>query len=124
MTAHKPEHPLIPADRVNGTDVVSKAGEKLGKIEDVAIEKVSGEVAYAILSFGGVLGIGAKYHPVPWRLLKYDTDKGAYVVPLDKTDLEKAPMIDETELSGWNDSISRDAIYRYYSTYGVGPYWG
>ena len=119
-----PEHPLIPADRVNGTDVVNQAGEKLGKIEDIAIEKVSGDVAYAILSFGGVLGIGAKYHPVPWRLLTYDADKRAYVIPVDKSALEKAPMIDETELSGWNDSLSRDAIYGYYSTYGVGPYWG
>ena len=68
MTAKKPAHPLIPADRVNGTDVVNQAGEKLGKIEDVAIDKVSGDVAYAILSFGGVLGIGAKYYPVPWKI--------------------------------------------------------
>ena len=109
---------------MNGTDVVSKSGEKLGKIEDVAIEKVSGDVAYAILSFGGVLGIGSKYHPVPWKLLKYDTDKRAYVIPMDKRDLETAPMIDETELSGWNDELSREDIYRYYSDYGVGPYWG
>jgi hypothetical protein len=123
MTAKKPAHPLIPADRVNGTDVYSKAGDRLGKIEDVAIEKVSGEVAYAILSFGGVLGLGAKYHPVPWRLLKYDADKRAYVIPLKKADLEKAPMIDETELSGWNDELSREAIYSYYGAYGVGPYW-
>jgi sporulation protein YlmC with PRC-barrel domain len=124
MTARKPEHPLIPADRVNGTDVLNKAGEKLGKIEDVAIEKVSGQVAYAILSFGGVLGVGARFHPVPWRLLKYDSEKGAYVIPLDKADLEAAPTIDEHQLSGWNDSLSREAIYGYYASYGVGPYWG
>ena len=124
MTARKPAHPLIPADRVNGTDVVNKAGVKLGKIEDVAIEKVSGDVAYAILSFGGVLGIGAKYHPVPWKLLKYDTDKRAYVIPMSKDDLHHAPMIDEKELSGWSDELSRDSIYSYYSSYGVGPYWG
>ncbi|WP_293906466.1 PRC-barrel domain-containing protein [Phenylobacterium sp.] len=124
MTAKKPVHALIPADRVNGTDVYSKAGDRLGKIEDVAIEKVSGEVAYAILSFGGLLGLGAKYHPVPWKLLKYDEARRAYIVPLIKADLEKAPMIDETELSGWNDELSREAIYGYYSTYGVGPYWG
>ena len=124
MTAKKPEHPLIPADRVNGTDVVSKSGEKLGKIEDVAIEKVSGDVAYAILSFGGVMGIGAKYHPVPWKLLKYDSEKRAYVIPMSKDDLEHAPMIDQKELSGWSDELSRDAIYGFYSSYGVGPYWG
>ena len=123
MTAKKAAHPLIPADRVNGTDVYNKAGQKLGKIEDVAIEKVSGDVAYAILSFGGLLGIGAKYHPVPWKLLKYDTEKRAYVIPMDKADLEKAPMIDETELSGWSDALSREDIYRYYAGYGIGPYW-
>lgn len=124
MTAQTPAHPLISADRVNGTDVVNTAGEKLGKIEDVAIEKVSGDVAYAILSFGGLLGIGAKYHPVPWKLLKYDTAQRAYVIPMNKDDLEQAPMIDETELSGWNDQLSRDSIHRFYSPYGVGPYWG
>lgn len=121
--AAQPEHPLIPADRVNGTDVVNPAGEKLGKIEDVAIEKVSGQVAYAILSFGGLLGIGAKYHPVPWKLLKYDTEQRAYVVPMDKDALETAPMIDESELSGWNDELSREDIHRYYAGYGIGPYW-
>lgn len=124
MSAKKPTHPLIPADRVNGTDVYNTAGDRLGKIEDIAIEKISGEVAYAILSFGGVLGIGAKYHPVPWRLLTYAPDRRAYTIPMEKAALQKAPMIDETELSGWNDSLSREAIYGYYSSYGVGPYWG
>ncbi len=123
MTAKKPEHPLIPADRVNGTDVYSKGGDKLGKIEDVAIEKVSGEVAYAILSFGGVLGLGSKFHPVPWKLLKYDEDKRAYVIPMTTSDLEEAPMIDETELSGWNDGASREQIHSFYAGYGIGPYW-
>ena len=73
---------------------------------------------------GGVLGIGAKYHPVPWKLLRYDTEKRAYVVPMSKDDLEHAPMIDEHELSGWNDAQTRESIYGFYSTYGVGPYWG
>ena len=123
MTAKKPEHPLVPADRVNGTDVYSQAGERLGKIEDVAIEKVSGTVAYAILSFGGVLGLGSHFHPVPWKLLKYDPDKRAYVVPLKKEDLDKAPSIDETKLSGWTDEATREDIYAYYGAYGVGPYW-
>lgn len=121
--AEKPAHPLIPADRVNGTDVYSPAGEKLGKIEDVAIDKVSGEVAYAILSFGGFLGVGEQYHPVPWRLLTYDVDKGGYVIPCSKDEIEGAPSIDREELSGWNDEASRDAIYGYYAPWGVGPYW-
>lgn len=120
----EPVRPLIPADRVNGTEVLSPDGEKLGKIEDVAIEKVSGQVAYAILSFGGLFGIGARLHPVPWKLLDYDPEKHAYVIPVTKADLEAAPTIDQTELSGWNDAFSRESIYGYYSAYGVGPYWG
>ena len=123
MTVKKPAHPLIPADRVSGTDVYNKAGDRLGKIEYVAIEKVSGTVAYAILSFGGVLGLGAKFHPVPWKLLHYDEDRRAYVIPMQKDELEKAPMIDEKALSGWTDEASRDAIHSYYAGYGIGPYW-
>jgi sporulation protein YlmC with PRC-barrel domain len=116
-------HPLIPADRVNGTDVYSAAGDKLGKIEDIAIDKVSGQVAYAILSFGGFLGMAEQYHPVPWGLLTYDVNKGGYVIPLDKTQLEQAPSFEARDLGGWNDSHARDSIFSYYSPYGVSPYW-
>ena len=123
MTPTRPAHPLIPADRVNGTDVYNSAGEKLGKIEDVAIDKVSGKVAYAILSHGGVMGLGGHYHPVPWSLLSYDVDKRGYVIPCDKDQLERAPAIEDEKLSGWDDSDSRDAIHSYYAAYGVGPYW-
>ena len=119
----RPAHPLIPADRVNGTDVYNSAGEKLGKIEDIAIDKVSGKVAYAILSHGGVLGMGEHYHPVPWDLMSYDVDKRGYIVPCGKDELERAPAIHEQELSGWNDGQARDSIYSYYAPYGVGPYW-
>jgi sporulation protein YlmC with PRC-barrel domain len=121
MTARKPAHPLIPADRVNGTDVYGKTGEKLGKIEDVAIDKISGEVAYAILTFGGLLGVGARYHAVPWKLLKYDVERRAYVVPMEKSDLEGAPHFNERELSGWNDEASREAIWGYYYPFGPFP---
>ncbi len=119
----RPTHPLVSADRVNGTVVYNAAGDRLGKIEDVAIDKVSGHVAYAILSFGGFLGLGDRYHPVPWGLLTYDVDKGGYVVPLDKERVENAPSFEARELGGWNDSHSRDAIFGYYSPYGALPYW-
>ncbi len=115
-----PHHPLIAADRVNGTDVYNASGDKLGKIEDVAIEKVSGEVAYAILSFGGFLGVGSRFHPVPWKLLSYDVEKGGYIIPCSQAQLESAPSIDEQELSGWNDAAAREDIYTYY---GISPYW-
>lgn len=123
MDSRQPSHPLIPADRVNGTDVYNTRGEKLGKIEDVAIEKVSGEVAYAILSFGGFLGLGEQYYPVPWGLLTYDTEKRGYVIPCEKEKLEDAPSFEANELSGWSDAGSRDAIFAYYAPFGVNPYW-
>lgn len=119
----RPEHPLIPAERVNGTDVYNTDGEKIGKVEDVAIEKVSGKVAYAIMSFGGFLGIGERYHPVPWGLLRYDVEKRGYVIPCDREALEKAPSFEPEVLSGWDDAGFREAVYAYYTPYGVNPYW-
>ncbi len=116
-------HPLVPADRVNGADVFNTAGDKLGKIEDIAIDKVGGHVAYAILSFGGFLGMGERYHPVPWSVLSYDVDKGGYVVPMDKDQIESAPSFEAKNLSGWNDMNERDNIYGYYSPFGAAPYW-
>ena len=121
--AAAPEHPLIPAGRVSGADVYSPSGEKLGKIEDVALEKVGGEVAYAILSFGGFLGLGADYHPVPWRMLRYDVERRGYVIPCESDQLTDAPHIRREELSGWDDSRSRDDIYAFYGPHGARPYW-
>lgn len=116
-------HKLIPADRVNGTTVYNQAGEKVGQIEDIAIDKVSGKVAYAILSFGGFLGVGERYHPLPWSVLTYDVEKDGYVVPCDKEALENAPSFEPKELSGWDDLGDRDALHAYYARYGGTPYW-
>ena len=113
----QPEHPLIPAGRVNGTAVFSPSGEKIGAVEDLAIDKLSGQVAYAIVRFGGVLGIGERYHPMPWRLLNYDAGRGGYVVPCDRGQLEGAPVIDASELSGWSDAGRRQGIQDFYGQY-------
>ncbi len=63
---------LIAADKVEGTAVYNPAGEKIGSIENIMIDKLSGKVAYAVMSFGGFLGIGDKHYPLPWSMLKYD----------------------------------------------------
>lgn len=118
-----PEHPLIPAGRVSGTAVYNTEGDKLGVVDDVAIDKLSGRVAYAILSFGGFLGMGERRHPAPWDLLTYDVAKHGYVIPLSKVDLENAPSFEPHELSGWDDTHTRKSIYDYYAPYGVIPYW-
>jgi len=82
---------IISASRVEGTDVYDKSGDNIGSIEDVMIDRISGKVRYAIMSFGGFLGIGEKYHPLPWDSLDYDTDKGGYCVQVTKRGLEDAP---------------------------------
>ena len=89
MEAHEIGN-LIASSKVEGTAVYNAAGENLGEIDDLMIDKLSGKVAYAIMSFGGgFLGImGNQYHPLPWSVLKYDTGRGGYVVNLDKQQLE------------------------------------
>jgi sporulation protein YlmC with PRC-barrel domain len=116
-------HPLISARRVNGTDVFNQAKEKIGKVEDVAIDKRSGKVAYAILSFGGFLGMGDKHQPLPWSVLTYDTDQGGYVVSITEEFLALAPKLNVSELSGWDDTQTREAFHTYYGAVGAVPYW-
>jgi len=82
---------VISSDKVEGCAVYNPAGEKLGSIDDLMIDKISGQVQYAVLEFGGFLGMGTDRYPIPWSVMKYSTDQGGYVVPLDKAKLEKAP---------------------------------
>lgn len=82
---------LIASNKVEGTAVYNHQGEKLGEVYNFMVGKRSGEVAYAIMSFGGFLGIGQKYHPLPWDALTYDTSKKGYVIDADKERLMQAP---------------------------------
>ena len=83
---------LIGSDKVDGTAVYGSDQQKIGSIRRVMIDQVSGQVAYAVLSFGGFLGMGEDYYPVPWSTLHYDTNLGGYLVNLTKDQLEKAPI--------------------------------
>src|ERR1700719_944051 len=69
---------LISADKVVGPSVYNRQGEKLGSVYTLMLNKLNGQVAYAVMSFGGFLGIGESYHPLPWRILSYDTALGGY----------------------------------------------
>ena len=69
---------LIGSDKVEGTPIYDAKGEKMGAIERVMINKRSGQVAYAVLSFGGFLGIGSDYYPIPWDSLKYEAEPGKF----------------------------------------------
>jgi sporulation protein YlmC with PRC-barrel domain len=97
---------IIAADQVEGTSVYNVAGDKLGTVDDIMIDKMSGKVCYAIMSFGGFLGIGESYHPLPWQKLTYDTDKGGFVVDLSKQQLEGAPYHDRRD-HAWTPDYGR-----------------
>lgn len=119
-TQRHPVHSLIGADKVDGTAVYDTSGERLGDIHDVMIDKVSGRVAYAVLSFGGFLGLGEKYHPLPWNALHYDTEIGGYVVDVSRDQLEGAPAYADTDEPAWGDRNYEKGIHDYY---GLPPYW-
>jgi sporulation protein YlmC with PRC-barrel domain len=111
---------LINAERVEGTSVYNPQGDKLGTIDDIMIDKVSGKAIYAIMSFGGFLGIGEKQHPLPWSSLTYDEDKEGFVVNLDKRKLEEAPTLDpDDEDFVWTPDYGR----RVDQYYGAPTYW-
>ena len=109
---------LIAASKVNGTSVYNTQGESLGSIYDVMIDKLSGQVSYAVMSFGGFLGMGEDYHPLPWSILHYDTKQGGYVVNLDKESLEGAPRYRESDEVRWDDPEYTRGIDDYYARYG------
>jgi uncharacterized protein YrrD len=106
---------LISADKVSGTAVHTPAGEKLGTIENVMIDKVSGQVEYAVLAFGGLLGMGKGRRALPWDVLTYDTNQNAYVVNLDPQILKDAPSYDDSESAfDWGNRESRRELDDYY----------
>ena len=111
---------LIASDKVEGTAVYNRAGDRLGSVYTLMIDKYSGQVSYAVMSFGGFLGIGERYHPLPWKALTYDTDLGGYVVDVTREQLDRAPTFgrDETPWAS-NPNYGRDV----YSHYGL-PYGG
>ncbi len=116
---------LIIASRVKNTSVFNVGGDRIGHIEDLSISRETGQVRYALMSFGGFLGIGDKLHPIPWRLLKYNTTWIGYVIPLSKAELETAPHYTAEELAayGGRDIDYREGVYAYYGRYGIAPYW-
>jgi len=110
---------LIAAEKVNGTNVYNLQGEELGSVEDILIDKVSGRAVYAIMAFGGFLGMGEKQHPLPWSTLKYDDRKGGYIVNLDKKMLQDAPTYDRSSDFTWTPDYGR-RVDKYY---GAPSFW-
>lgn len=107
--------------RVEGTPVRRSSGEKIGTIERLMVDKLSGNVAYAVLSFGGFLGMAQKHLPIPWQRLKYDPLLGAYHLDLTHEELSRAPSFAADSEFDWGDRSREVDIHNYYR---VAPYWG
>ena len=112
---------LIGSDKVEGTSVYGMDEKKIGKLERVMIDKISGKVAYAVLSFGGFLGMGQKHLPIPWTRLKYDRTLGAYQLDLTAEELSRAPSFAVDKDFDWGDRSQEIEIHNFYR---VPPYWG
>jgi len=105
---------LIGSDKVEGTAVYGANNEKIGSIERVMIDKISGKVSYAVLSFGGFLGIGDDHYPLPWQSLKYDTGLGGYLTGITLKQLEGAPKYGNDNSWDWADESRTRAVNSYY----------
>lgn len=109
---------LIASNKVEGTKVYNAGGEHLGNIHNFMVDKLSGKVSYAVMSFGGFLGLGEQYHPLPWDMLTYDRKAGGYLVDVTREQLEKAPSYTRDEDPWLHPEFGRE-IYGYYGV----PYY-
>ena len=110
---------LIGSDKVEGTAVYGADDRKIGSVQRVMIDKISGKVAYAVISFGGFLGMGEDYYPMPWPHLKYDTALGGYRVGVTEDQLKGAPKFNRSTDWDWSDRARDRTVYGYYHT----PLW-
>jgi sporulation protein YlmC with PRC-barrel domain len=105
---------LIASNKVEGTAVYNRGGEKLGSVYNFMVGKRDGQVRYAVLSFGGLFGMGERYYPLPWNVLTYSEDHGGYVVDMDKERLEGAPYYERDKEPTWDRDYDRQ----------IGGYYG
>lgn len=110
-------NPLVSSSDVNGTAVYSRDGTHIGSIDHLMIDKQSGKVAYAVMGFGGFLGMGEEHHPIPWDKLHYDTGKDGFVTDITEAQVKGAPERHE----GWHRD--RDWEQRTHDHYGATTYW-
>jgi len=111
---------VLAASTLAGDHVQNSAGEDLGKVDEIMIDIPAVKVAYAVLSFGGFLGVGNKLFAVPWNALRLDEDKKHFILDVDKQKLENAPGFDK---DNWPDMADTSWGTRIFSYYGVAPYW-
>lgn len=112
-----PDHMLISSEDVEGTAVYDLKGNKIGEVDHLMIDKVSGRVSYAVMSFGGFLGLGHAHYPLPWAVLKYSTKLGGFQTDVSAEQLRDAPAFSD---DSWAD---RNWETKTHSHYNVLPYW-
>jgi hypothetical protein len=110
---------LIGSDKVEGTAVYGPDQRKIGTVQRVMLDKISGKVAYAVVSFGGFLGMGEDYYPMPWAKLDYDTSLGGYRVDITEDQLKGAPKFNRNTDWNWSDRSRDRTVYDYYNE----PLW-
>jgi sporulation protein YlmC with PRC-barrel domain len=111
---------VLAASTLAGNSVRNSGGDDLGQIDEIMIHIPSGRVAYAVLSFGGLLGIGSKLFAVPWSALKVDEDQKCFILDVDKKRLESAPGFDKDNWPDMTDTTWGAEVFTYY---GATPYW-
>jgi hypothetical protein len=107
---------LISSEKVESTAVYDRAGERLGTVHHLMVDKFTGHVEYAVMSFGGFLGMGESYHPLPWRALTYEPRLGGYLVNTDRSRLERAPHFTSNAMPDWTDRTYRSGVDDYWMT--------
>jgi hypothetical protein len=115
-TAH-PDLSMISSEDVEGTTVFDPVGNEIGEIDHLMIDKVSGQVRYAVMSFGGFMGLGHSHYPLPWSSLKYDKEREGYVTNVTEQQLKNAPEFSD---DSW---VDRDWEARVHQHYSASPYW-
>jgi hypothetical protein len=111
---------MIGSDKVEGTPVFRSNGDRIGTIERLMIDKLTGKVGYAVMSFGGFLGVGDDYYPIPWSLMTYNEDLGGYEVNITDKQLKGAPKFRPNDDWTYDDREREIALLGYY---GSPPYW-
>jgi hypothetical protein len=112
---------MIASDKVEGTSVYDPRGNSLGSIKRLIIEKASGRTGYAVMTFGGFLGMGADEFAIPWGKLKYDVSLGGYRVDITEAQLKGSPSFSRNSDYNWSDRNRDKELYDYWN---VPPYWG
>jgi PRC-barrel domain len=108
------------ADTLENEKVVNPQGEDLGQVEHIMIDVPGGRVAYAVLSFGGFLGMGDKLFAIPWNALQLDTDNKCFVLPVSQEQLKRAEGFDKDHWPSMADQRWAVGVHEFY---GVRPYW-